>query len=106
MSGYVPEEGSLSAALLAEVANGQARDLKAARSELAALRSENDNLGDDVAEALAELDAARDEIERLRAEAGNDAQRIEAAEHLNRVFMDRLAALDAAPAAKTGSGEA
>lgn len=39
MDAYVPEEGSLSAALLAEVANGQARDLRAARARIAELEA-------------------------------------------------------------------
>jgi hypothetical protein len=44
MDEYVPEEGSLSAALLAEVANGQARDLRVARARVADLEAENERL--------------------------------------------------------------
>ena len=41
---YVPEPDSLSAALLAQVANGQARDLRASRARIAELEADNERL--------------------------------------------------------------
>lgn len=52
MTEYAPEEGSLSAALLAEVANGQARDLRSAHTEVAALKAENERLRAELARVL------------------------------------------------------
>jgi hypothetical protein len=44
MGEYIPEPGSMSAALLAEVANGQARDLRNAHVKLDELRAKLDRI--------------------------------------------------------------
>jgi hypothetical protein len=86
MSEYVPEEGSLSAALLAEVANGQARDLRAARARVAELEAENERL-------RAVADAARGAL---------DVDPTAGSKHAER-HMRLEAALDALDAARVGT---
>jgi hypothetical protein len=87
MDEYVPEAESLSAALLAEVANGLARDLRAARAELDTARARMAAL-----EAVAEAARAALDVDPT-SRAGAEAHiRLEAA-------------LDAVPAAGTASGE-